>query len=220
MQSIPLEGPADVAALEAFLTSDQVPDDCMTLSELDGFLAGIIAGPELVPPSEWLDMIWGEGDPKFDDLEQANAFLANLMRHYNAIIGQLDAMPPAYHPILATTEDGKPDASDWAYGFVAAIALRQEGWEPLASDEEAGMLLAPIMLIASTTRKANLPLEDNEMLPPEEMEKLLAQPGSMLGLCTAGIRLFFIENRGRAPRRRSRPARKQKQKAGKRRRAR
>ncbi len=33
--------------LHEFLMSDQVPDDCMVLSELDGFLTGIVVGPEL-----------------------------------------------------------------------------------------------------------------------------------------------------------------------------
>lgn len=217
MTSIPLDEPADLSALEAFLTSDQVADDCMTLSELDGFLAGVIAGPELVMPSEWLPYIWGDDEPAFSDLDQANAILGMIMRRYNEMIDQLSATPPAYHPVLTTTEDRKEDGSDWAVGFVAAIALRHEGWEKLASDSEAGMLLAPIMLIASTTRKANLPLDDDEMLPPEEMAKLLARPGELLGMCTAGIRLYFTESGGRVARRPRAPARKHRA-AGKRRR--
>lgn len=208
MQSIPLNQSADLGALDAFLASDQVPDDCMTLSELDGFLAGIIAGPGLVMPSEWLNRIWGEGEPAFADLNEANAVLGHIMRHYNQIIRQLDAKPPAYHPILTETEDGKVDGSDWAVGFIAAIGLRQEDWGALACDPLTSMLLAPIMMVASTTRKANLPLDDDEKLPPEEMEKLLVQPGELLAMCTATIRKFFMESLGQAPRRRRSPSRK------------
>lgn len=217
MQSIPLDQPADLGALEAFLTSDQVSENCMTLSELDGFLAGILASPELIPPSEWLPHVWGDDGPAFNDLDQANAVFGHIMRRYNEMTAQLGAVPPTYRPILVTTEDGKVDGSDWAYGFVSAMALRQEGWAPLASDERAGMLLTPIVLVASTTRKANLPLEEDEMLPPEEMAKLLAEPGELLGMCATGIRLFFRQSDGQMPPRPRRPARKQRA-AGKRRR--
>jgi uncharacterized protein len=32
--------------------SDHAPDNCMGLSDLDGFLTGIVVGPELILPSE------------------------------------------------------------------------------------------------------------------------------------------------------------------------
>ena len=34
-------------------------DDCMLLTQLDGFLAGVIVCPDLIPPSRWLKCIWG-----------------------------------------------------------------------------------------------------------------------------------------------------------------
>ena len=40
-----MDGTVDLDALEAYLSSDESPDDCMDLSELDGFLAGLIVGP-------------------------------------------------------------------------------------------------------------------------------------------------------------------------------
>ena len=32
----------------------------MNLEQLDGFLAALICGPELVPPSKYLPKIWGD----------------------------------------------------------------------------------------------------------------------------------------------------------------
>ena len=45
--SSPLLGASDfdLDALDAFLMSDRAPEDCMQLSDLDGFLAGIAIGP-------------------------------------------------------------------------------------------------------------------------------------------------------------------------------
>jgi uncharacterized protein len=36
--------------LARYLVSDLSPDDCFGLSDLDGFLTGIVVGPELITP--------------------------------------------------------------------------------------------------------------------------------------------------------------------------
>ena len=47
-------------ALEAFFGSNAVPQDCMDLEMLDGFLTAIVSGPELIQPSEWLPVVWSD----------------------------------------------------------------------------------------------------------------------------------------------------------------
>ena len=182
----------DLAALDNFLASDRAPSECMQLSELDGFLASIVAGPEPIPPSVWLPIVWrlDEG-PVFADLPQAEAILGSVMRRYNEIIHLLDLSPGTYRPVLAELDDGTPDASDWAVGFIQAMALCQEAWTPLAADPAAGALMVPIVLVASTTDMANLHLDEDEKLPEDEMAQLLAEAGPMLSLCVTGIRAFF-----------------------------
>ncbi len=36
--------------LDEFLLSDHSPDNCLQISELDGFLTGVVIGPELIMP--------------------------------------------------------------------------------------------------------------------------------------------------------------------------
>ena len=36
----------------------------MGISDLDGFLTGLVVGPELIMPSKWLPEIWGHEEPK------------------------------------------------------------------------------------------------------------------------------------------------------------
>jgi uncharacterized protein len=43
---LPSSGPIDLDALDDYLMSDHVPDGSMGLSDLDGFLTGIVVGPE------------------------------------------------------------------------------------------------------------------------------------------------------------------------------
>ena len=56
-------------ALLHALPFDNMP---MALSELDGYVTGLLACPEMIPPSEWLPHVWGEtGDAQFPDLKTA-----------------------------------------------------------------------------------------------------------------------------------------------------
>ena len=44
----------DLTTLDAYLSSEQSPENTMQLSDLDGFLTGVICSPEVIMPSEWL----------------------------------------------------------------------------------------------------------------------------------------------------------------------
>ena len=57
---------AELDELEAFLASDAVPQDCMDLEMLDGYLTAIVSGPEPIQPSEWLPHVWSEGGKSAD----------------------------------------------------------------------------------------------------------------------------------------------------------
>jgi yecA family protein len=56
----------DLDLLDHFLMSDAAPDNGMALSDLDGFLTGILVGPDLIMPSEWLPHVWGGEEPVFE----------------------------------------------------------------------------------------------------------------------------------------------------------
>jgi len=87
-------------ALGAFLLSDRAPDDCMGLSDLDGFLTGIIVGPVMVPPSQWLPVIWRGDEPRFADAGEAQTVIGTIMERYNEIAGNLDADPLLFSPVF------------------------------------------------------------------------------------------------------------------------
>ena len=53
--------------LEDLLDSLELMLDAMSVSELDGFVAGLLLCPEMIAPSEWLPEVWGmDGEPEFD----------------------------------------------------------------------------------------------------------------------------------------------------------
>ncbi len=64
----------------------ELNEDAMLLEELDGFVAGLLVCPELIPPSDWLPLIWnreGGDDPVFDNLAHANKVMGLVKEHYN-----------------------------------------------------------------------------------------------------------------------------------------
>ena len=58
MIGAPELAPDWIEDLDEFLMSDHAPDDCLQLSDLDGFLTGVAIGPDLIMPSEWMPVIW------------------------------------------------------------------------------------------------------------------------------------------------------------------
>jgi uncharacterized protein len=90
----------DLEELAEYLNSDVAPEDCMGLSDLDGFLTGIVIGPELVPRSEWLPVIWGDKEPQFESEDQIGKVLGIIMSRYNEIATCFDSDPEKFEPIF------------------------------------------------------------------------------------------------------------------------
>jgi uncharacterized protein len=191
-ESLPLSGPIDLEALDQFLMSDASPEDCMQLSDLDGFLTGIAIGPELVLPSEWLPAVWGGEEPVFDDAEQARTVLGAIMGRYNEILRLLAADPDAYAPLFWEGPEGEVIAADWAEGFADAVRFRPEAWRPLLEDREACAMLMPILALCGDAEGGS-PLE----LDPETDADLLAEAPDLIPACVVGIAAFWKDRRGR-----------------------
>ena len=118
---LPVEGVA-LDALDAFLSSDQSPPDSMMLSDLDGFLTAIAIGPELIMPSEWLPVIWGDDEPVFTDEAEMQGVLGGILSRYNQIRDEITN--GTFEPILWGDADGTAIGTDWAEGFMQGVGLR------------------------------------------------------------------------------------------------
>ncbi len=178
-----------IEELDEFLLSDQTPDDCLQLSDLDGFLTGVVIGPELIMPSEWMPVIW-QGEPDFETTEQAERIMGIIMARYNEIIQQMDDEPGAFEPIFYEAPDGSVLAADWAEGFMEAIGLRVDAWDALFEDEDARLLIGPIM--AYLHDKDGKPFIDGS---PEEMIKLREESAQSLPNAIKGIHDFWKARR-------------------------
>lgn len=175
--------------LAVFLTSDSAPAGSMDLSELDGFLAGLVAGPVAVPAAEWLAEIWDNDTPDYRDEAQKADVEAAILARYTAIGEGLDASTLSYVPILWVDDDGSIVAEDWAAGFMQAVSLRSADWQPALADDDASALLIPIASLAGMT------LSDAERgaqaLPDDAVESLAADAERILPVCVLGLWRFW-----------------------------
>jgi uncharacterized protein len=145
----------------------------MSLEELDGFFSALIAGPEIVTPSEYLPEVFGSERPEtrqFESLEEANKILGLMMRHWNDIAGTL-LKGDVHLPLLLLDENDVEHGNDWARGFIRGTRLRHDGWAQLLADDEHGGCMIPMMMLYHEDD------EDPSMRPkpidPEQREKVI-----------------------------------------------
>lgn len=140
----------------------------MNIEELDGFFAALIAGPELVPPSQYLPEVFGEDlgeSGPFRSLDEANEILGLLLRHWNAIAGTLDS-GDVHVPIILEDERGILVGNDWANGFMWGMEFFPSAAGELLDDEQAGGCILPMLMLHQEHD------EDPEMRPePISSEK-------------------------------------------------
>ncbi len=137
-------GSTSLERLAAFLDSPDRSDGVMTLPELDGFIAGLVAGPEAVPLDEWLPLVWGDdGPPAFASDDEAAAIHAAIAEMRLDVDAQVEH--GTYLPLLHEGEDGSAMPEGWAVGFMTAAGLRVEAWRPLFESEDDEALVYPIL---------------------------------------------------------------------------
>ena len=121
----------------------------MGLSDLDGCLTGIVIGPELIMPSEWLPMVWGGEEPEFEFAAHAELIIGLVIGRYNEIVTGFNADPEKFEPIFWKSPTGETIVMDWAAGFLDSVEMRRKAWEPLFSHRRAKRLLEPLLILGA-----------------------------------------------------------------------
>ena len=130
----------DLEALDAYLSSDDSPENCMMLSDLDGFLHGVVCSPVEIPQAEWLRKAMGG---PFDKVPPA--ILQSITDIYDTIVDGLALEDPEVEPIFWQAKEGHVIAMDWCEGFMDAVSLRPKEWLRLTESGTSGHLMTPIL---------------------------------------------------------------------------
>lgn len=135
---------ADLEKLDRYLSSERSPHNSMALSDMDGFLTGILCSPDLIMPSEWLPVVWGTSEPDVKDLDEHIWAVQEVLGRYNEIARALNSDPAYVEPIFWQATEGHTITMDWCEGFNDAMQLRPDQWDELINTEEGQDLLYPI----------------------------------------------------------------------------
>jgi len=130
----------DLTTLDAYLLSERSPENTMQLSDLDGFLTGIICSPVSIPTAEWLPRALGE--PEF---EVPPEIIDIILGRYTEIATCILRAPPNLEPVFWEAKEGHVIAMDWCEGFMDALHLREAEWGHLLGSEEGLELMFPIL---------------------------------------------------------------------------
>lgn len=66
---------AQATVLTRFLSSPQRPKDTVTYPQLAGFLFCLANGPELIPPSEWIPLVFNDQEARYETQDEAEQVL-------------------------------------------------------------------------------------------------------------------------------------------------
>jgi uncharacterized protein len=151
-------GASGVSILKSFLQHPGRPAGTLRYHELQGFLFAVASVPELVRPSEWMPIVFGDRDAGYLSLDEARTILGELMALYNSV----NAAVAADHATLpadcrfrreaqANLDDAAPIA-EWSRGFMRGHQWLEESWEPYVPadfDDEFAAILLTLSFFAS-----------------------------------------------------------------------
>ena len=137
---------ADLDRLQAFLSSEAVPDTAMDVATLEGFLTALVIGPRVVLPSAWLPWVWdfeqGRDGVVYADVAQAQEVMGLVMGLMNRIAGAFLRDPGSFEPVFV--RDAARGAAEWCEGFFTATQLFDaDDWVALWALDAVGRLGNP-----------------------------------------------------------------------------
>lgn len=143
--------PESLLRLEDLLA--EASDEAMLLSELDGFLCGVLVSPGPIALDEWWPFSWLADER--GNVAAGNEELASLIMARFAEL-ESELATDQYAPLYEVDEETDRVVWEiWLAGFQQAMQLRFDFWEELLRDTsddargEVAMRLASAMLLAN-----------------------------------------------------------------------
>ena len=144
--------------LGAFLSDPARPLDTLRYHELQGFLFAVASAPELVLPSEWMPLVFGDAEPEYASLDEAQRVVAELLSLYNSVNDGVRAETAAlpadcvFRDDVLSNLDAEAPIGQWSRGFMLGHKWLEELWEsyvPNELDEEFAAMLLTLSFFAS-----------------------------------------------------------------------
>ena len=150
--------PDDAQALATFLADARRPQGTFTYHQLQGFLFGVVCSPEMIPPSDWLPVIFDDASANYANEHEASVVMDHIMSLYNELneaatdgLSELPADCTFRVPVEDNLDEDSP-MSQWCQGFTAAYHWLENVWEdylPESLEDEMGSVLMVLSVFVS-----------------------------------------------------------------------
>jgi uncharacterized protein len=175
--------------LGAVFSSERMPDDAMTVEQIDGYFCALAMDSDGHRAREAAHAILGTAREAsvFESEEQARNAASLVARMWNTIVDRLNAHY-AHRPILWDSE--APKAQGWARGFIAGMQAPGSKWWNAAESEGVCTFLVPMLGLSLDEGEQN---EGLHATPESRAEWIAMLPTSTIGLY-ATARLYLERN--------------------------
>ncbi len=117
--------------LRQFINLAPDPEISFTYDELLGFLYGLAITPDVIMPSEWFPLIFGNEMPTYDSAQQVEEMTTCLTKLYNRMVASFHDNVLSFPFDINEMEDKDINILyEWVSGFEEALAMREEVWDP------------------------------------------------------------------------------------------
>jgi uncharacterized protein len=148
--------------LDAMLVA--LGDEGMLLGELEGYLCGIAASPDVIAPEQFLPLVWSGEPSSAPTPEQADLVTAILARYAEITTELAEAR---YEPLYELDEDDSVVWEVWVAGFEAAISLSFDSWEKLLQSHKESKAQEAAFGIMSLLAASDPSLSEEDAKDPE-----------------------------------------------------
>lgn len=178
-----------------------MPDGTMLLSELDGFLTGIILCPLEIASAEWLPLIWGEGEEPQGSLFQQADLLKEatglIMTHFNGLSAKLESPSHEISPEFCYSYGSEIEEilwESWVVGFFDALRLRLDAWTEVLDSANEDAIASLSMLSALEAIDS-----DDSEFSREEQENLIELAPGLIPFSITGLNKWRLSQRQGPP---------------------
>ena len=150
-------------ALEEILTSDAVPDDCMNLEMLDGYLAAVVISPRPLEPADWMPAVWSaHGDVSFASGSGMQHAIRLVLRYYNELVTTVGA-PEGWEPFCyaGSGADDLAVGEEWIEGFLQGLELWPTDWAEKVPQHDAEAVTETLQAVIGPWETADDAVSDN-----------------------------------------------------------
>lgn len=160
---------ADLDRLEELLDSEIFKGEAMLLDELQALLCAVISGPQAVPPSEWLPVVFGD-DPAFESEAQTGEIIDLLMRFHDDLAEKLNAGEDWELILYPLSDDPEElDFATWADAYLYGSQLGCNWYDAVGDHaEELTELLQPLFLLSGMLKEDALQRREPWMSAAQE----------------------------------------------------